>query len=78
MTAAVSNLRNDPSLRFTENGRLLLRLLDLHLARMGQLRELPDSVPPHRTDLVADLAGNCAQVWEDFAAQLRRRHETSA
>jgi len=78
IAAAVSNLRNDPSLRFTEAGRVLLRLLDLHTARVAQLSELANTVPSHWVNLVAEVAGECAQAWQEFAVQLQRRQEALA
>jgi ParB-like nuclease domain len=63
-------LCQDPSLRMTETGRFLLRLLELHLARARQWEQLLANVPPHRADLVADLAGECAKTWLDFAEKV--------
>jgi ParB-like chromosome segregation protein Spo0J len=73
---AVRQLRLDPALRFTENGRTLLRLLDLHVKGSHQLAGLVDSVPPHCSELLEKVAAECAASWRLFAQRLRQRgHE---
>jgi len=56
-TQTVQVLRKDPSLRFTENGRTLLRLLDLHFIDVGDWERHVASVPAHCAGMVAELAG---------------------
>jgi hypothetical protein len=68
----LDHLRRDPSLRFTEDGRLLLRMLDLVAVDPARLDRMARNVPGHCQDLVADLAEECAQVWQAVAEQLRR------
>lgn len=72
-TTLVENLRKDPSLRFSESGRQLLRLL--HTVTIGQQEwnRLRDNVPPHCTDVVATAARICAQAWQQFATELEQR-----
>lgn len=65
-------LRKDPSLRFAETGRVLLRLLDTHAIGKEQRDELIDNIPPHCTGIVAELARRCAETWQEFAEQLDR------
>ncbi|WUS51380.1 ParB/RepB/Spo0J family partition protein [Streptomyces mirabilis] len=60
-------LCQDPSFRMTETGRFLLRLLELHIVRVGEWDRLIANVPPHQADSVADLARECARAWLDFA-----------
>jgi len=69
----LERLAKDPSLRFTESGRLLLRLLGAHGfdARTGQ--ELIAAVPPHCAVAVADLASSYAAQWRRFADELAQR-----
>ncbi|WP_405540350.1 ParB N-terminal domain-containing protein [Streptomyces sp. NBC_00075] len=71
-------LRQDPSLRMTEAGRFLLRLLDLHLGRMEDWDRLIEHVPPHRMESVADLAWECAQTWVDFAQRVASQGDQEA
>jgi hypothetical protein len=72
------SLRNDPSLRFTEGGRLLLRLLDFCAVDSSRLDRLTENVPPHCADLLAEVAEECGRAWSGFATQVRQRLLTSA
>nr|AVW82900.1 transcriptional regulator [Nocardia interforma ATCC 21072] len=65
--AVVYALRRDPSLRFSENGRTLLRMLDLHSMSPAGWSEIGDAVPAHCASMVADLARECAEAWLQFA-----------
>jgi ParB-like chromosome segregation protein Spo0J len=71
--SALLNLRSDPSLRFSEQGRLLLRLLEVYAIDAGTWKRLADNLPPHCSETVADFAESCADVWRRFADQLRQR-----
>ncbi|GAB2847053.1 ParB/RepB/Spo0J family partition protein [Lentzea nigeriaca] len=68
--AAIYALRRDPSLRFSENGRTLLRLLDLHSVSQSGWSGITDAVPAHCASVVADLARECAEAWLQFADAL--------
>jgi hypothetical protein len=72
------SLRQDPSLRFNESGRALLRLLDAHILDGGEWGRLADSVPEHLQDAVSSLAQECADRWRLFAEELGRQHDASA
>ncbi|MGP2442213.1 ParB/RepB/Spo0J family partition protein [Streptomyces sp. JW3] len=72
--AAVDRLKSDPALRFSETGRMLLRLLNLHTLTGAEWQAIIDSVPPHCTSVVADLAHACAGVWGEVA--VRMEHQT--
>jgi hypothetical protein len=72
------NLKRDPSLRFTQAGRILLRLLDAHTIDPEEWLGLIDNVPAHCTSMVADLARECAQAWDYVAVQVERRGRMSA
>ncbi len=69
----LQNLRTDPSLRFVENGRMLLRWLHAHSAELGEWRSFVAQTPPHCAYTIARLARGCAAEWLDFAGQLERR-----
>lgn len=75
---AMQKLRKDPSLRFTESGRALLRLLDLHAQAMEQHEHLISGIPAHCTELIANLADECARTWTEFAERLLTRAQTAA
>lgn len=63
-------LSEDPSMRFPEPGRKLLRLLLDRAGGLGGCRELMDLISPHCHYSVAALARACAQEWLDFADEL--------
>jgi hypothetical protein len=67
---AVRILHTDPSIRFTDSGRMLLRLLDLHVASSAHWSELVDSLPPHSVETVAEAARACAVMWTDLSRRL--------
>jgi hypothetical protein len=73
----VRQLRVDPALRFTDNGRTLLRLLDLHVMGSYQLAGLADGVPPHCIEMLEKVAAECAASWRLFAQRLRQRGQES-
>jgi transposase-like protein len=63
----------DPSLRFSESGRVLLRWLFARADGLQQWPEMVQGVPPHSAYLLAEMASMCAQEWAAFASHLRRR-----
>ena len=67
--AVVNRLKADPALRYTDNGRNLLRLLTLHSVWADEWEGIVTKLPPHCTDLVADLALEFATLWADFATR---------
>jgi hypothetical protein len=69
-SVVVHRLMADPALRYSETGRNLLRLLTLHTRWTEEWDTIVDNVPPHCTDVVADLAGQFANLWADFAARV--------
>ena len=74
----LSNLRRDPSLRFNEAGRTLLRLLDANTIEPHEWSRLIDSVPTHCASMIADAADECAETWRRVATQFKRRGSVSA
>lgn len=76
--ATVDALRNDPSLRYSIVGRMLLRLLDTHAIGSREWLRLADAVPIHYAEMVSEAAHECAGAWRQFAGQLQRRHKMAA
>jgi ParB-like chromosome segregation protein Spo0J len=72
VAAVVHQLRVDPALRFTETGRMLLRLLDVHAISAERWAALIETVPAHCRHRIANAALGCAQSWRRFAEQLGR------
>ncbi|WP_167538516.1 ParB/RepB/Spo0J family partition protein [Streptomyces albofaciens] len=66
-------LKQDPALRSTDMGRALLRLLSSHEIPVTHWQALVDGVPPHRARAVADIAGQCARIWQEFAREMAGR-----
>jgi len=72
LRAIVRQLSTDPSLRFSEAGRTLLRWLDASPRTVTECDELADNVPSHCRDLISQLALRCADSWQRFAARLEQ------
>lgn len=66
----MASLRNDPSLRFTDTGRTLLRWLLPRAAGAAGWSEVVGSVPPHCVYLIARVARSCAQEWIELAEHM--------
>ncbi|HYQ70285.1 ParB/RepB/Spo0J family partition protein [Actinophytocola sp.] len=66
-TELLRQLKNDPSLRCSELGRTLIRLLSMTALDEPERRRLADTVPEHCRPIVADLACACANLWWDLA-----------
>lgn len=64
------SLSTDPSLRGTEAGRLLLRLLHETTAVESAVAACPQSIPEYRRAAVADLASRYARLWQSLADAL--------
>lgn len=74
----LERLKKDPSLRFTEAGRTLLRLLDLNSMDVHDLSRLVDTAPAHCRDIIAELSRACAEVWQEFALQFDQGARTES
>jgi ParB-like chromosome segregation protein Spo0J len=68
--AIVQALRRDPSLRFSEGGRLLLRWLEVSQAAVREWDGILRGIPSHRVQQVARLARSCAEDWVRLADQV--------
>lgn len=70
--AALDSLRRDPVLRYSDEGRTLLRWLDSRAVRREEARFV-GRVPPHQATLIAKVARGCAAFRERVAADLEWR-----
>jgi transposase-like protein len=68
--AVLQDLKKDPSLRFTEIGRALLRWLDTHTVGLGHWKEHADNIPAHSAHALAKLARQNSDAWQDLAQYL--------
>jgi hypothetical protein len=75
LTTMLQGLRRDPSLRFNESGRGLLRWIDSRAIRPGEWRDMTPRVPTDYTCLMADVARACADQWRRVAEDLERRSQ---
>jgi transposase len=71
-------LQSDPSLRFTDAGRTVLRWLDARAIRTEEWAEVEHKVPPHCAYILADVARSCADEWLQIADELEQRSARSA
>ncbi|MFI6206000.1 ParB N-terminal domain-containing protein [Streptomyces sp. NPDC051041] len=76
MAKALLILKRDPSLRLTEHGRFLLRVLDTNAMASSRWDELVDRIPQHWAGAVAAVARQCAASWGQAALQLEERART--
>ncbi|MER7184592.1 hypothetical protein ABT404_34890, partial [Streptomyces hyaluromycini] len=70
LDAALRRLSQDPSLRLTETGRLAIRWFHSHAVRPGEWEAVIDGLPPHSAFILAGVARECAQAWDDLACSL--------
>jgi ParB-like chromosome segregation protein Spo0J len=71
--ALLRELARDPSVRFTESGRRLLRWLTGSVAGPQAGRHHIDAVPPHSLYLLAKIARHCAGQWTQLAVLAENR-----
>ncbi|MET9556556.1 hypothetical protein [Streptomyces sp. NPDC006645] len=79
VAGAAYALRKDPSLRLSETGRTLIRMLDA-LPPLGpqQWQQIADNLPPHCLDRVDELARQRAEEWRNFAEMINHRLRKTA
>ncbi|OKI86585.1 hypothetical protein AMK10_35315 [Streptomyces sp. CB02058] len=70
------SLAADPALRNSEAGRDFLRWLHSHFFTDEAWRRQIDAVPPHCTDVVAEVALKCSDIWLRFAQELSDRRNS--
>ncbi|MFB7273572.1 ParB N-terminal domain-containing protein [Streptomyces sp. NPDC056244] len=70
--AVFQRLRTDPSLRYSESGRTLLRLMEAHTLSGETWATLANCVPAHRRHTIASAAMEYARGWRAVAEQLAR------
>ncbi|MFI6417346.1 helix-turn-helix domain-containing protein [Streptomyces sp. NPDC050842] len=68
---AMDVLSNDPSIRFTDSGRALLRWLNGQAHGLAAGEQLLASVPPHCASALTEVVSHYAREWERLAAGLQ-------
>ncbi len=71
--ALLRNLERDPSLRFAESGRKILRWLRQRVIAEQEWQDLAAAVPPHTVYILSGLAHRCANEWLEFAKELEEQ-----
>lgn len=74
----LETLQRDPSLRFSDSGRALLRWLGRAATEPGRGQEIVSAAPPHCVYLVAELARSCANDWMLLAEYLEQQTRVEA
>ncbi|MFC7548724.1 ParB N-terminal domain-containing protein [Plantactinospora sp. GCM10030261] len=72
--ALIGRLRWDPSIRYTERGRGMLRWLSVRMVNSQQCAEVAEMVPPHSAGTLASIARECAAAWVELAEELEQKH----
>ncbi|MFF5185741.1 ParB N-terminal domain-containing protein [Streptomyces sp. NPDC000345] len=70
LTPIFDALCKDPSLRFSETGRIVLRLFDSCAAVTRERSRILDNVPAHCREQVAELLLSYAEIWQNLAMEL--------
>jgi transposase len=73
VASMLKGLRNDPSLRFSESGRQVLRWIYSRVIQPQERLGVADQVPEHCASLVAKLARKSADEWLQLASELEHR-----
>jgi hypothetical protein len=75
---SLRQLGKDPSIRYTESGRALLRWLETYARGPRPAPGLIEMVPAHCAYLIADIARKCSRDWQELATTLEQRlpHKT--
>ncbi|MFE2557314.1 helix-turn-helix domain-containing protein [Streptomyces sp. NPDC059352] len=69
---ALDVLSNDPSIRFTDSGRALLRWLNGQAHGLAAGEQLLAAVPPHCARALTEVVSHYAREWERLAAGLQQ------
>ena len=72
--AARERLVKDPTLRYAEAGRVLVRWLDARATGVGDWRDVIDAIPSHWVETIINVAQSCGNEWHELAAALEQRN----
>jgi ParB-like chromosome segregation protein Spo0J len=70
---ALALLGRDPSIRLTDAGRSVLRLLGMHMIDDEKWVGMIENMPSHCDDALAEVARRCASLWTRFVGALEVR-----
>ncbi|WP_197079888.1 ParB/RepB/Spo0J family partition protein [Mycobacterium haemophilum] len=75
---ALGLLRKDPALRFTTDGKALIRLLTMSFVAIRDCERLTVEAPAHCQGTIEDLASVIGDSWKSLAARLQSRMRLDA
>ncbi|OSZ60038.1 transcriptional regulator [Streptomyces pharetrae CZA14] len=78
LSSIFDRLRRDPSLRFSDTGRTLLRMFDSVRVALREQEEVLRSLPPHCRTIMAELSCGYAQALQTFGEELKVAQQTGA
>jgi ParB-like chromosome segregation protein Spo0J len=78
LSSTLRSLHSDPSVRYSDSGRALLRWLNARMMARLEWQEFVDMVPAHWAETVAELARDTAEAWMRFADLAERPRASSA
>jgi ParB-like chromosome segregation protein Spo0J len=73
LISTLQGLKKDPSLKFSDAGRRLLRWFDLHAVSPDDKTWIVTAVPPHCANLVVELARGYATAWHGLAEAIEHQ-----
>ncbi|MEW1758358.1 ParB/RepB/Spo0J family partition protein [Streptomyces cyaneofuscatus] len=71
--ASLQRLRSDPSLRYTTFGRMVLRLMEVHVATAAHWSQVAEHIPVHCLDTLSDFTLRCAEDLQRLSVRLEQR-----
>ncbi|MEV4583282.1 ParB N-terminal domain-containing protein [Nonomuraea jabiensis] len=74
---ALQKLLRDPSLRHSEKGRQLLRLLQENVTGANNMQDVVAAVPSHCLSLIMQIAWQSSEMWRELALELERRSKVA-
>ncbi|MFF4170118.1 ParB/RepB/Spo0J family partition protein [Streptomyces sp. NPDC001744] len=72
LPTVLDSLRRDPALKYSDEGRALIRWLETRIVREEE-SGLPLRAPAHQAPKIAAMARACAAYWEAIATELEQR-----
>ncbi len=70
----LDSLKRDPTLRYNDEGRAMIRWLEARVIRHEEA-DLVERIPPHQATRIAAVARACAVNWNAIATLLERRSD---
>jgi hypothetical protein len=66
-------LKDDPSLRYHQAGRDVLRWFESHVVESNDWSDWLATVPPHCVSVLLEVALSSRQAWQELAIALKKR-----